>query len=66
MKSLAFLINYQRAGNAFRKIKDQRPNGFDERFLISPIAEYARLYPDVVVDVEFNDKRVTWWKKDLI
>ena len=40
------------------KLKINAPMAFGERFLISPIAEYARLYPDVVVDVEFNDKRV--------
>ena len=31
---------------------------FGERFLTGPVAEYAHLYPNVIVDVEFNDKRV--------
>ena len=40
------------------KLKINVPMAFGERFLIDPIAEYARLYPNVIVDVEFNDKRV--------
>lgn len=40
------------------KLKINAPMAFGERFLVSPIAEYARLYPEVTVDVEFNDKRV--------
>ena len=31
---------------------------FCEQFLVDPIAEYANLYPKVVVDLDFNDKRV--------
>lgn len=34
------------------------PMSFGEFFLRKPIAEYARRYPDVVVDVDFEDKRV--------
>ena len=40
------------------KLKINAPMAFGERFLVGPIAEYARLHPEVVVDVEFNDKRV--------
>jgi DNA-binding transcriptional LysR family regulator len=40
------------------KLKINAPMAFGERFLISPIAEYARLYPDVILDIEFDDKRV--------
>ena len=40
------------------KLKINAPMAFGERFLIGQIAEYARLYPNVIVDVEFNDKRV--------
>lgn len=40
------------------KLKINAPMAFGERFLVGPIAEYARLYPEVIVDVEFNDKRV--------
>ena len=40
------------------KLKINAPMAFGERFLVGPIAEFARLYPEVIVDVEFNDKRV--------
>lgn len=40
------------------KLKINAPMAFGERFLTGPIAEYARLFPEVIVDVEFNDKRV--------
>ena len=40
------------------RLKINAPMGFGEKFLIGPIADYARLYPDVIVDAEFNDKRV--------
>ena len=40
------------------KLKINAPMAFGERFLVGPIAEFARLYPGVIVDVEFNDKRV--------
>ena len=40
------------------RLKINAPMAFGERFLIGPIADYARLYPDVIVDAEFNDKRV--------
>ena len=40
------------------KLKINAPMAFGERFLVGPITEYARLYPEVIVDVEFNDKRV--------
>ena len=34
------------------------PMSFGELFLRRPIAVYARRYPDVVVDVDFDDRRV--------
>jgi len=40
------------------KLKINAPMAFGERFLVGPIAEFARIYPEVIVDVEFNDKRV--------
>ena len=40
------------------RLKLNAPMAFGERFLVGPIAEYAQLYPEVIVDVEFNDKRV--------
>ena len=40
------------------RLKLNAPMAFGERFLVGPIADYARLYPGVIVDVEFNDKRV--------
>ena len=40
------------------KLKINAPMAFGEKFLVSPIAEYARLYPDVILDIEFDDKRV--------
>jgi DNA-binding transcriptional LysR family regulator len=40
------------------KLKINAPIAFGERFLVSPIAEYARLYPDVILDIDFDDKRV--------
>lgn len=42
----------------FGKLKINAPMAFGEKFLVGPIAEYASLYPDVTVDVEFDDKRV--------
>ena len=40
------------------KLKINAPMAFGERFLVAPIAEYARLYTDVILDIKFNDKRV--------
>ena len=40
------------------KLKINAPMAFGERFLVSPIADYALLYTDVTVDVEFSDHRV--------
>ena len=40
------------------RLKINAPMAFGEKFLVGPIAEFALLYPDVVVDVEFDDKRV--------
>ena len=34
------------------------PMSFGELFLRGPIADFARKYPDVVVDVDFDDRRV--------
>ena len=40
------------------KLKINAPLAFGERFLVGPIADYAHFYPDVILEVEFNDKRV--------
>ncbi len=40
------------------RLRLSAPMAFGEKFLVGPIAEYANLYPEVVVDVDFNDKRV--------
>jgi DNA-binding transcriptional LysR family regulator len=42
----------------FGKLRLNAPMAFGEKFLVGPIAEFASLYPDVTVDVEFDDKRV--------
>ncbi|MEK9622891.1 MAG: LysR family transcriptional regulator [Alphaproteobacteria bacterium] len=42
----------------FGKLRLNAPMAFGEKFLVGPIAEYASLYPDVIVDIEFDDRRV--------
>lgn len=40
------------------RLKINAPMAFGEKFLVEPITKYAQMYPEVFVDVEFNDKRV--------
>ena len=40
------------------KLRINAPMAFGEKFLVDPISEYAKNYPDVLIDVEFDDKRV--------
>ena len=42
----------------FGRLKMNVPMSFGEMFLHKPIADYAAAYPDVVVEVDFDDKRV--------
>ena len=42
----------------FGRLKMNVPMSFGEMFLHKPIADYAATYPDVVIDVDFDDKRV--------
>lgn len=42
----------------YGKLRLNAPMAFGEKFLVSPIAEFARLYPEVTIDAEFNDNRV--------
>lgn len=42
----------------FGKLRLNAPMAFGEKFLVAPIAEFAKRYPDVVIDAEFNDNRV--------
>ena len=40
------------------RLKINVPMSYGELFLAKPMAEYAAAYPDVIVDVDFDDKRV--------
>ena len=42
----------------FGRLKMNVPMSFGEMFLHKPIADYVAAYPDVVVEVDFDDKRV--------
>ena len=42
----------------FGRLKMNVPMSFGEMFLHRPIADYAASYPDVIIDVDFDDKRV--------
>ena len=42
----------------FGKLKINAPMSFGEKFLAKPIAEFGKMYPDVTLEVEFDDKRV--------
>ena len=42
----------------FGRLKMNVPMSFGEMFLHKPIADYAAAHPDVVVEVDFDDKRV--------
>jgi DNA-binding transcriptional LysR family regulator len=39
-------------------LKINAPMAFGERFLVAPITEYSLTYPEVILDIEFNDRRV--------
>ena len=40
------------------RLKINVPMSYGELFLAKPMAEFASAYPDVIVDVDFDDKRV--------
>tara|TARA_B100000965_G_scaffold395554_1_gene409240 strand:- start:648 stop:1550 length:903 start_codon:yes stop_codon:yes gene_type:complete len=40
------------------KLKINAPMAFGEMFLVDAITDYAKQYPDVILDVEFDDRRV--------
>lgn len=40
------------------RLKINVPMSYGEQFLAQPLAAYAALYPDVTLDVDFDDKRV--------
>jgi len=42
----------------FGKLKINAPMSFGEKFLAEPIAEFGKIYPDVTLEVEFDDKKV--------
>ena len=42
----------------FGKLKINAPMSFGEKFLAEPIAEFGKIYPDVILEVEFDDKKV--------
>ena len=39
-------------------LKINAPMAFGERFLVDPITDYSITYPEVILDIEFNDRRV--------
>ena len=45
-------------GQPSGRLRINAPMGFGEKFLVSPITEYAKMYPRVVLDVEFNDNKI--------
>jgi DNA-binding transcriptional LysR family regulator len=40
------------------KLRINAPMAFGEKFLVGPILQYAKTYPDVLVDAVFDDKRI--------
>ena len=40
------------------RLRINAPMAFGEKFLSEPIAEFAKLYPELILDVEFDDRRV--------
>ena len=40
------------------RLKINVPMSYGEQFLAQPMADFARLYPDVILDVDFDDRRV--------
>lgn len=45
-------------GQPSGRLRINAPMGFGEKFLVSPLTEYAKLYPRVILDVEFNDHKI--------
>ena len=45
-------------GQPSGRLRINAPMGFGEKFLVSPLTEYAKMYPRVVLDVEFNDNKI--------
>ena len=45
-------------GQPSGRLRINAPMGFGEKFLVSPLTEYAKRYPRVVLDVEFNDHKI--------
>ena len=45
-------------GQPSGRLRINAPMGFGEKFLVSPPTEYAKMYPRVVLDVEFNDNKI--------
>jgi DNA-binding transcriptional LysR family regulator len=39
-------------------LKINAPMAFGEKFLVDPITEYSIAYPEVILDIEFNDRRI--------
>ena len=52
----------------FGRLKMNVPMSFGKMFLHNPIADYAAAYPDVIVEVDFDDKRVHLYEEgyDLV
>ena len=57
LSSLIELLSEDRQ-RPFGKLKINAPMSFGEKFLAKPIAEFGKMYPDVTLEVEFDDKRV--------
>ena len=47
------------------RLRINAPMAFGEKFLSEPIAEFAKLYPELILDVEFDDRRVHIVEKDM-
>ena len=45
-------------GQPSGRLRINAPMGFGEKFLVSPLTEYAKIYPRVVLDVEFTDNKI--------
>ena len=39
-------------------LKINAPMAFGEKFLVNPMTEYSMAYPEVIMDIEFNDRKV--------
>ena len=57
LSSLIELLSEDRQ-RPFGKLKINAPMSFGEKFLAKPIAEFGKMYPDITLEVEFDDKRV--------